>query len=177
MNASLLAGSVIGVSASLMTTLISSWIAHRREVLTRWDPMLLSQLTDAIVDNMRVNGNLYAWARGDVTVDGRNETGLSPRKIADALDRSHYSLLKLALLLPNVRDKIEALQALSAQRRAEVSRRWADHEGLPADQPDFLEFETTLRDQSKLLLEEIRDAGQEALRIPQRRTPSRRPVA
>lgn len=177
MNASLVAGSVIGVSASLVTTLISSWIAHRREMLTRWDPMLLSQLTDAIVDNMRVNGNLYAWARGDVTVDGRNETGLSPRKIAEALDRSHYSLLKLALLLPNVRDKIEALQDLSVQRRAEVSRRWTGHEDLPVDQPGFMEIETALKTQSNLLREEIRDAGQEALRIPQRRTPSRRPVA
>lgn len=169
----LLAGALVAILASTVTTLVAAYVAHRRELSVRWDTSRLTILTDALVSTSRASGNIYHWARGGYAGEfGSDEALNTPTQLSTAVDRSYYDLLKLSLVLPQLRKDAEKLQVLLMRKR-DTCRDALLREGRPENNADFLALEREISNEMKALMDDIRNESQKVLQIRGRPNPGR----
>lgn len=103
-----IAGAIIGLVSSLLTSVIVTGLAHRRDLRTRWDRDTLTTVSQSLVSVERAMGRIYAWSRGELTA----VPGLSrPDKVDDMLDLAYYQLQELSILFPKISAVADRLQS------------------------------------------------------------------
>jgi len=169
----LLAGALVAILASTVTTLVAAYVAHRRELSVRWDTSRLTILTDALVSTSRASGNIYHWARGGYAGEfGSDEALDTPTRLSTAVDRSYYDLLKLSLVLPQLRSDAEELQVLLMRKRDSCRDAWL-RGSRPENDAEFLAVERAISEEMHVLMNTIRNESQKALQIRGQRSSGR----
>lgn len=100
-------GAVIGLVASLVTTVVIKWLEWRRENAVRWDKDILTVATEGLIASERAKGRIYAWSRGEHTTEAGRAR---PEKVADEIDRAYYKTKSLSILFPDTESTIVLLQ-------------------------------------------------------------------
>lgn len=102
-------GAVIGLIASLLTTIVIKVIEWQREKSVRWDKDILQIATDALISAERATGRIYAWAQGEISgPPGKSR----PEAVESAIDQCYYTMKSLVILFPNCAGDIQRLQAV-----------------------------------------------------------------
>lgn len=102
-------GAVIGLLASLLTTVVIKWMEWRRERAVRWDKDILAVATGALISAERAKGRIHAWAQGEL---GEMSNGARPELVESAIDQCYYSMKSLVILFPDCGPDIRQLQAV-----------------------------------------------------------------
>jgi hypothetical protein len=160
-------GAVIGLMASLITTVVIKWLEWRRENAVRWDKDILTVATEGLIAAERAKGRIYAWSRGEYSAD---EGKARPEKVDDEIDKAYYKTKSLAILFPNteaiigvMQDEIGSLAALTGAYRADLTRdQGSDADRLTADYTAAADLIRTHIDE---LGSELLDAVQSRLRV------------
>ena len=152
-------GAVLGLLASLVTTVALKVLDWRRENDVRWDRDLLLVATEALVCTERAMGTIYAWSKGLAeSADGAGR----PERVDQALDEAHYKLKTLSILFPRIAATVDELQSTLIQlARLTGEYRRSDDFG----QARYLEESEDLRTRIKAMADTLLTDVQTRLRV------------
>lgn len=159
-------GAILGLVASLLTTVVIKRMDWSRENQTRWDKDILTIATEALIAAERAKGRIYAWSKGEFeSIPGRSR----PEIVDDEIDRAYYRVKSLAILFPKLEPEVEELQGQinSLARATSAYRKELDKPGVDPE-ACRLEYETAAaahRVEIDRIGEALLDAVQVRLRV------------